>query len=107
MSSTDPSIHPPLGQGVGYGVTLGAGLAFAIGMFFITQLLRRFTGEDNSHFETYSTAGRSVGIGLTATAVISSWAWSTALLSSSVVTYTYGVAGAYWFAGKYSMSEGR
>lgn len=29
---------------------------------------------------------------------MSSWAWSTALLSSSVVTYNYGVGGAYWFA---------
>ncbi|CAO1614854.1 unnamed protein product [Parajaminaea phylloscopi] len=98
MSSTDPSVAPPLGQGVGYGIVVGAGFAFAIGMFFITSLLKRYTGEDNRHFETYATAGRSVGTGLTAVAVISSWAWSTALLSSSVVTYSYGIAGAYWFA---------
>lgn len=52
---------------------------------------------DNSHFETYTVAGRRIGTGLTATSVVASWAWSTALLSSAVVTYNYGVAGAYWF----------
>ncbi|CDR99766.1 hypothetical protein [Sporisorium scitamineum] len=84
------SIPPPLSQGVGYGVVLV--------MFYITRLLWRFNNEDNSHFETYATAGRKVGTGLAATAVFSSWAWSTALLSSSLVTFSYGVGGAYWFA---------
>ncbi|SNX88022.1 probable DUR3 - Urea permease [Melanopsichium pennsylvanicum] len=92
------SIPPPLSQGVGYGVVLGFGLAFAALMFYITQLLFKFNKEDPSHFETYSTAGRKIGTGLTATAVFSSWAWSTALLSSSLVTFSYGIAGAWWFA---------
>ena len=95
---SDSSITPPLSQGWGYGIIVGVGLAFAAAMMGVTHLLRKYAHEDNSNFETYSTAGRSVGIGLTATAVISSWAWSTALLSSSTVTYTYGVGGAYWFA---------
>ena len=95
---SDSSITPPLSQGWGYGIIVGVGLAFAAAMMGVTYLLRKYAHEDNSNFETYSTAGRSVGIGLTATAVISSWAWSTALLSSSTVTYTYGVGGAYWFA---------
>ena len=93
----ETSITPPLSQGWGYGVVVGIGILFAIIMFGITHLLRRYAHEDSSNFETYSTAGRSVGVGLTATAVVSSWAWSTALLSSSTVTYTYGVSGAYWF----------
>ncbi|SPO31376.1 probable DUR3 - Urea permease [Ustilago trichophora] len=92
------SIPPPLSQGVGYGVVLGFGFAFALLMLYITRLLYRFNGENASHFETYSTAGRHIGTGLTATAVFSSWAWSTALLSSSLVTFLYGSAGAYWFA---------
>ncbi|EST06845.1 Sodium/solute symporter [Kalmanozyma brasiliensis GHG001] len=92
------SIPPPLSQGVGYGVVLGFGFAFAAVMAYITRLLWRFNGENNAHFETYATAGRKVGTGLTATAVFSSWAWSTALLSSSLVTFIYGLAGAYWFA---------
>ncbi|KAE8211314.1 hypothetical protein CF327_g4914 [Tilletia walkeri] len=97
----DPSQAVPaaLSQGWGYGVTLGFGIAFAIGMMGITHLLKKFNGENNSQFEYYATAGRNVGTGLTATAVISSWAWSTALLSSSVVAYNYGVGGSWWFAG--------
>lgn len=95
MSSN--SIPPPLSQGWGYGVTVGFGLAFAVGMMLITEALKRSTGENNRHFETFAVAGRRIGVGLTATAVISSWAWSTALLSSSAITYNYGVAGAYWF----------
>ncbi|KAK0566717.1 hypothetical protein OC861_003077 [Tilletia horrida] len=97
----DPSqaVPAPLSQGVGYGVVLGFGFAFAIGMFGVTHLLKKFNGEDNAQFEYYATAGRNVGTGLTATAVISSWGWSTALLSSSVVCYNYGVSGAWWFAG--------
>ncbi|KAN0062438.1 hypothetical protein ACQY0O_005326 [Thecaphora frezii] len=66
-------------------------------MIWDTQLLRRFNGEDNSHFEIYSTAGRKIGTGFTATAVFSSWAWSTALLSSTTVCFSYGVGGALWF----------
>lgn len=97
-SSSSDSIPPPLSQGWGYGVTVGFGLAFAAGMHFVSRLLKKHTGEDNSHFETYATAGRTVGVGLTCVAVISSWAWSTALLSSSVVANSYGVAGPYAFA---------
>ncbi|WFD36643.1 hypothetical protein MCUN1_003530 [Malassezia cuniculi] len=94
---SESSIVPPLSQGWGYGVIIGIGMAFAVVMMGVTHLLRKYAHEDNNSFETYSTAGRSVGVGLTATAVISSWAWSTALLSSSTVTYSYGVGGAYWF----------
>ncbi|PWN52362.1 Na+/solute symporter [Violaceomyces palustris] len=97
MATVD-SIPPPLNQGWGYGVLLGFGLAFAAGMMWITSLLRKYNGENNAHFETYATAGRKIGTGLTATAVFSSWAWSTALLSSTVVTFSFGLAGAYAFA---------
>jgi len=91
------TVQPPLSQGWGYGVIFGIGFAFAFAMMWITHLLRKYSHENNSNFETYSTAGRSIGVGLTATAVISSWAWSTALLSSSTMAYKYGVAGAYWY----------
>ena len=88
------SITPPLSQGWGYGVAVGLGIVFALAMMLVTHLLFKYNHENNENFETYSTAGRSVGVGLTAVAVISSWAWSTALLSSSVMTYSYGVSGA-------------
>lgn len=96
----DPSqsIPAPISQGWGYGVVVGFGLLFAGAMMIITSALKKSTGENNRHFETFAVAGRKVGVGLTATAVISSWAWSTALLSSTTIVYNYGVAGAFWFA---------
>jgi Na+/proline symporter len=49
-------------------------------------------------------ANRSVGVGLTAAAVISSWLYSTALLGSSLLTYRYGVAlGVWWGASASTM----
>ena len=49
-------------------------------------------------------ANRSVGTGLTASAVISSWLYSTALLGSPYLTYSYGIAlPLYWAAGQSTM----
>ena len=43
-------------------------------------------------------ANRSVGTGLTASAVISSWMYSSALLGSPYLTYWYGIALPLWWA---------
>lgn len=43
-------------------------------------------------------ANRSVGTGLTASAVISSWTFSTALLGAPYLTYWYGIALPVWWA---------
>ena len=43
-------------------------------------------------------ANRSVGTGLTASAVISSWMYSTALLGAPYLTYWYGIALPVWWA---------
>lgn len=74
------------------------GFLIALVMMAVTYLLRRTAGEDNRTTEMFMTANRSVGTGLTASAVISSWLWSTAVLASSLVGYNYGVAGPFWFA---------
>jgi hypothetical protein len=42
--------------------------------------------------DSYMVANRSVDVGLTASAVISSWLYSTALLGTSLLTYRYGLA---------------
>ncbi|CAG7916319.1 unnamed protein product [Penicillium olsonii] len=67
-------------------------------MMLITKVLKKTTGEDNEKTEMFMTANRTVRTGLTASAVISSWLWSTSLLGSSFVGYDYGVAGPFWFA---------
>lgn len=49
-------------------------------------------------------ANRSVGTGLTASAVISSWLYSSALLGASLLTYSYGLAlGVWWGASASTM----
>ncbi|KAF4636866.1 hypothetical protein G7Y89_g1217 [Cudoniella acicularis] len=63
--STTVTVPIPLSPGVGYGVVVGLGVAFAL------------------------VANRSVGAGLTASAVISSWAYTSALLGAP---YQYGIA---------------
>ncbi|GAA6012175.1 hypothetical protein JCM11491_001774 [Sporobolomyces phaffii] len=86
----------PLTQGAGYGVVIGLGALFALGMIGISSLLSRSgTTDDN---EEFTVAKRSLKTGLTAAGVVSSWTWSTTLLSSCVVAYQYGVAGSLFYA---------
>lgn len=70
-------------------------------MIAVTHVLRKTAGEDNRTTEMFMTANRRVGTGLTASAVISSWLWSTAMLGSTFVGYNFGVAGPFWFAAGY------
>lgn len=91
------ALSPPLSQGVGYGVVLGLGFAFAFGMILTTWILKRYQNEVQTS-EMFSTAGRTVKSGLVASAVVSSWTWAATLLQSSGVAYRYGVSGPFWYA---------
>ncbi|KAK7550224.1 urea active transporter [Phyllosticta citricarpa] len=97
-ASSADALSPPLSQAVGYIVVVGIGLIIAFGMVFVTKMLKKTVGEDNQKTEVFMTANRSVTRGLTSSAVVSSWLWSTAMLGSSFVGYDYGVAGPFWFA---------
>lgn len=88
---------PPLSQGVGYGIVIGLGFAFALGMILTTFVLKRYNYELQTS-EMFSTAGRTVKSGLVASAVVSSWTWAATLLQSSGVAYSYGVSGPFWYA---------
>ncbi|RAL00811.1 sodium:solute symporter family protein [Aspergillus ibericus CBS 121593] len=96
------SVQPPLSQAVGYVIVVVLGLVIACAnravMMVITKVLKKTTGEDNKKTEMFMTANRTVRTGLTASAVISSWLWTTAMLGASLVGYNYGVAGPFWFA---------
>ena len=83
---------PPLSQAVGYGIIVGLGFAFALGMILTTWTLRKYQNEVQTS-EMFSTAGRTVKSGLVASAVVSSWTWAATLLQSSGVAYRYGVSG--------------
>ncbi|GLB02709.1 hypothetical protein AtubIFM57258_006172 [Aspergillus tubingensis] len=92
------SVQPPLSQAVGYIIVVVLGLIIAGVMMVVTKILKKTTGEDNKKTEMFMTANRTVRTGLTASAVISSWLWTTAMLGASFVGYDYGVAGPFWFA---------
>lgn len=87
----------PLPQGAGYAIVLGLGFTFAIGMILTTYVLRRYQKEVVTS-EEFSTAGRSVGTGLIAASVVSSWTWAATLLTSTTQGYKNGVAGPYYYA---------
>ncbi|KAJ5567768.1 hypothetical protein N7535_007074 [Penicillium sp. DV-2018c] len=92
------TVEPPLSQTVGYIVVVLIGAIIALGMMLVTKVLKKTAREDNKKTEMFMTANRTIRTGLTASAVISSWLWSTALLGSSFVGYDYGIAGPFWFA---------
>jgi hypothetical protein len=91
-------LSPPLPQVAGYVVVIAIGFLIAFVMMVLTHVLKKTAGEDNRTTEMFITANRSVGRGLTASAVVSSWLWSTAMLGSTLVGYNFGVAGPFWFA---------
>ncbi|KAF8851046.1 hypothetical protein BDZ45DRAFT_708079 [Acephala macrosclerotiorum] len=87
-----------LPQGASYGVTIGFGFVFGIGMTLITQFLATYMNERSDHSEMFMVANRSVGTGLTASAVISSWMWATAIIWTAAQGYLYGIAAPFWYA---------
>lgn len=98
MSSADVfQIEPPLSQGVGYGIVVGVGAAFAAGMSVLSWILSRYMGEIQDS-EMFMTARHTVKTGLTASAVVSSWTIATTLLTSTTYGYQYGIAGPFWYA---------
>lgn len=91
------TIEAPLTQSVGYGVVVGVGFAFSLGMIAITLILRRYQREIITA-EEFATAGRSVKTGLVSAAVVSSWCWAATLLQSSTQAYKNGVSGPFYYA---------
>lgn len=54
-------------------------------MILVSEILKRRGNVENS--EEFTVAKRSLGTGLIAAGVTSSWTWSTTLLSSATVAY--------------------
>ncbi|CAN8101909.1 unnamed protein product [Discula destructiva] len=87
-----------LDQGVGYGIVVGIGAFFALLMLLITYLQNRYTSYSTKESEEFNTASRSVKPGLIAAGIVSSWTWSSTLLTSSTFAYSYGIGGPMWYA---------
>ena len=48
----DTVVEPPLPQGAGYGVVVGLGIAFALGMIWVTHAMKKAFNENNKSTET-------------------------------------------------------
>merc|ERR1719454_2290595 len=48
--------------------------------------------------ELFNTAGRNVGVGLTAAVIVSQWTWAATLLMSSNMGWRVGISGPFWYA---------
>ncbi|BGP12261.1 hypothetical protein JCM10213_000045 [Rhodosporidiobolus nylandii] len=86
-----------LGPGVGYGVVVGVGAFFALGMILLTRLQNRFTNLNSNTANEFATASRSIKPGLIACGIVSAWTWSATLLQSSAATYSNGLSAAWWY----------
>ncbi|KAJ9376393.1 hypothetical protein DTO063F5_8825 [Paecilomyces variotii] len=67
-------------------------------MVGVNKFLEKFLLEKSDHTEMFMVANRSVGTGLTASAVISSWMWATAIIWTAAQGYLYGIAAPFWYA---------
>lgn len=62
-----------LAQVDGYGTIVGLSVLFCIIIIAAVRIQKRYLSEDSDQSEMFMVANRSVGTGLTASAVFSSW----------------------------------
>lgn len=86
-----------LSQGTGYGIIIGLGVLFAAIILAAVRIQKLYLMEDSGRSEMFMVANRSVGTGLTCSAVFSSWMWINETVFASVVCYQYGIAAPMWF----------
>jgi len=87
-----------LSQATGYGLIIGLSVLFCIIILVAVTLQKRYLSEDSDQSEMFMVANRSVGTGLTCSAVFSSWMWINESVFSAAYTYKYGVALPVWWA---------
>jgi hypothetical protein len=62
-----------LSQADGYGLIIGLSVVFCLIILAAVRIQKRYLAEDSDQSEMFMVANRSVGTGLTASAVFSSW----------------------------------
>ncbi|KAI0121836.1 Sodium:solute symporter family-domain-containing protein [Daldinia grandis] len=85
-------------QGTGYGLLIGLGVAFCAVILVAIKIQRAYLSEDSGTSEMFLVANRSVGIGLTASAVFSSWMWINETVFAAAMCYRFGLAVPLWWA---------
>ncbi|KAL7805032.1 hypothetical protein V8C44DRAFT_369074 [Trichoderma aethiopicum] len=89
---------PVIPQGTAYGLLIGLGVAFCGVILVAIKVQRAYLSEDSSTSEMFMVANRSVGRGLTASAVFSSWMWINETVFSAAFCYKFGLAVPFWWA---------
>lgn len=85
-------------QGTGYGLLIGLGVLFCAVILVAVKVQRTYLAEDSNTSEMFLVANRTVGRGLTASAVFSSWMWINETVMCAALCYRYGLALPYWWA---------
>ena len=79
-------------QGTAYGLLIGLGVLFCGVILVAIKVQKAYLSEDSNTSEMFMVANRSVGTGLTASAVFSSWMWINETVLSAAMCYRYGLA---------------
>ncbi|THW01858.1 hypothetical protein D6D25_08648 [Aureobasidium pullulans] len=87
-----------LNQAHGYGIIVGLSILFCLIILAAVRVQKRYLAEDSEQSEMFMVANRSVGTGLTASAVFSSWMWINESVICAAYTYKWGIALPVWWA---------
>lgn len=93
MSNTiDTAKLALISQGSAYGLLIGLGVVFCGVILIAVKVQKAYLSEDSGKSEMFMVANRSVGTGLTASAVFSSWMWINETVLAAAMCYRYGLA---------------
>ncbi|KAF3019820.1 hypothetical protein E8E14_012896 [Neopestalotiopsis sp. 37M] len=84
-------------QGTAYGLLIGLGVLFCAVILVAIKIQKAYLSEDSGTSEMFMVANRSVGAGLTASAVFSSWMWINETVFSAAMCYRFGLAVPLWW----------
>lgn len=79
-------------QSTAYGLLIGLGVLFCVVILAAVRIQKAYLAEDSGTSEMFLVANRSVGTGLTASAVFSSWMWINETVMCAAMCYRYGLA---------------
>ncbi|KAF5492834.1 Urea active transporter [Colletotrichum fructicola] len=85
-------------QSTGYGMLIGLGIGFCGVILAAVKIQKAYLAEDSGTSEMFMVANRSVGTGLTASAVFSSWMWINETVFSAAFCYKFGLAVPFWWS---------
>ncbi|KAJ6016077.1 hypothetical protein N7540_010668 [Penicillium herquei] len=98
MSNTiDTAKLALISQGTAYGLLIGLSVLFCGVILFAVKIQKAYLSEDSGKSEMFMVANRSVGTGLTASAVFSSWMWINETVLAAAMCYNYGLALPLWW----------